>query len=108
MKFRVFSIFAGIAQTIGMLVLYYFIGFILRTLIPDGILSFELIGVGSVVWIVGCIVIGLAYPVYLFTRKQKADGLVVLLSNIATMGIALLVAFVMISEIRVMMSVGWI
>lgn len=84
MKFRIFSIFAGIGQSIGMIALFYVIQFILRILIPDEVLSFGLLSVSAIVWLVGCAVIGLWYPIHLLKQRQKADGIVVIVCTIVS------------------------
>lgn len=89
MKYRSFSIFAGIGQAIGMFVLLYLILFVLHTLIPDQILSFELLSIGSIVWLIGCITIGLCYPMYLLRQQRKGDGIVVISSTIISIVIFL-------------------
>ncbi len=95
MKFRNFSIFAGIGQAIAMLVVYDFIGFILRTWVPDRFLSFEALSLGAVVWLVVCIIIGLVYPIQLLRHKQKMDAVVVLSSTLMSIVFVLFLGYLM-------------
>lgn len=66
----------------AMMTLRYFILFFLKNIAPTEIMDFEILGVGTFIWIVFCLILGLIYPMYLLMHKQKEEAIITISSTV--------------------------
>lgn len=89
MKFRLSSVLIGIGQAIAAFELVRLETLLLDAFVDDWMMTGSLIINIAVLSFVAYVVLILIYPVYLFKKQRRADGIVVILSTIIS-----IVAFV--------------
>ena len=96
MKFRIFSIFAGIGQAIAVFAFLWLEMFVLDAFVDDWTMTDNLsiiIAVGS---LIACAFLILFYPIRLFRRQQKSDCVVVIVSSVISILLFLGTLFLMV------------
>ncbi len=92
MKFRIFSIFAGIGQAMAMFACVYVLIFIMYEWVPREWGARNALGLTAIMALILCTFIGVVYPVHLFRQRKKWDAFVVLASTLVSLDVGFVCA----------------